>query len=94
MGFAPVPPPPRRPKITFRWAKQRVADKDGKRQYEQRVFWSVTAANGEVICSSSQGSRDKNDAMRSVCAATRNFIALGKQVMEDVTEGPGPKPQD
>lgn len=58
------------------------------------VNWRLVGANGEIMCQSTQGFRDKTDAVRSVEAVTSTLfgragpggLVLPRQV------GPGKKP--
>lgn len=56
------------------------------------VNWRLIGANGEILCQSTQGFRDKADARRSVC--TVGLALTGYHPTDDnVREvGPGRKP--
>lgn len=61
------------------------------------VNWRLVGANGEIMCESSQGFRDKTDAQRSVDSVCRVFGPVGAAWLESshatVREvGPGRKP--
>lgn len=79
----------RKPKIEYYWTNPQV-DRGGERV----VNWRLIGANGEVMCHSNQGFRDKTDARRSVEAVTSvlfgtagpNGLVLPRHV------GPGKKP--
>lgn len=85
----------RKPRIEYSWAWQRAADAPGG--YDYRVNWALLGGNGEHVCGSNQGARDKYDAYRSVQNAS---ILLGgnlsvRLALGDIREvGPGKKPQD
>lgn len=50
----------RKPRIEYYWVPHGPTD--------HRVNWRLVGANGEIMCQSTQGFRDKTDARRSVVA--------------------------
>lgn len=54
----------RKPKIEYYWSFDHVNPPDYK------VNWRLVGANGEIMCQSTQGFRDKTDAQRSVLAVS------------------------
>lgn len=93
MPITPVPtkaPRTRKPRIEYYWTSQWV--KCGS--YEQRVNWRLLGINGEVMCQSTQGFRDKTDAQRSVDAVRRVFWDDDGALEPGYREvGPGRKPE-
>lgn len=80
----------RKPKIEYYWSTHRVLE--GSRAV---VNWRLVGANGETMCQSMQGFRDKTDAQRSVEAVATAFAvkAPWQPVPDDLREvGPGRKP--
>lgn len=75
----------RKPKVEFYWFVSNVGYK---------VNWRLVGANGEIMCQSTQGFRDKTDAQRSVQDVAEIFgwdgLALDWLVRE---VGPGRKPK-
>lgn len=89
-----IPDAPAKPtgQVNYKWARQRVPNKNGNRAYEPRIVWSLSnAANGQVLASSNQGSRDITDARKTVQAAASAFGASSLGSLKEV--GPGPKPK-
>jgi uncharacterized protein YegP (UPF0339 family) len=86
----------RKPKIEYYWTP--VGFKTTKTaDIDYRVNWRLVGANGEVMCGSNQGFRDKTDAQRSVLQVTHVFEGLTPVIPLDgalnVREvGPGRKP--
>lgn len=68
----------RKPKIEYYWAGASVAN--------PVVNWRLVGANGEVMCQSTQGFRDKTDARRSVRAV---LCLLAYGLPDDGTQGIG-----
>ena len=67
-------------RIEYTWASQRVAEGTPgafalvnltglKWWYGYRVTWALYGANGEFVCGSNQGAKDKRDARRQVQTA-------------------------
>lgn len=77
----------RKPKIEYYWSLM------AHNGYEYFVNWRLVGANGEIMCSSSQGFRDKTDAQRSINDIGALFY--GEDFMgHDLKEvGPGRKPK-
>lgn len=81
----------RKPKIQYYWAKQWGTVGSPA---EHVVNWRLVGANGEIMCQSTQGFRDKTDARRSVLAVggalagvpAESLILCAREV------GPGRKP--
>ena len=55
----------------------------------QVVNWRLVGANGEVMCQSTQGFRDKTDALRSINACSELLYGIHEDVRR---VGPGRKP--
>lgn len=86
----------RKPKIEYYWSHQVDTKENGSHVREWRCNWRLVGVNGEIMCQSTQGFRDKTDARRSVDAVS---IALGgwsiddPDVLKNLREvGPGRKP--
>ena len=83
-----------KPKIVYSWRWQ--ADADAPSGHSHRVDWELVGGNGETVCQSNQGFRDKADAHR---AANNAAVLLGgnldsKIFYGDMREvGPGKKPE-
>lgn len=75
----------RKPKIEYYWSFHVIHD-------DYRVNWRLVGANGEIMCQSTQGFRDKTDAQRSVEAVSSllRADALYGPTLREV--GPGRKP--
>lgn len=66
----------RKPKIEYYWRQTRTAqpaEADEPVNVEHVVNWRLVGANGEIMCQSTQGFRDKTDARRSVYAVQDLF---------------------
>lgn len=84
----------RKPRIEYYWTPVH----SGGFLYGHDVNWRLIGANGEIMCHSTQGFRDKADARRAVDAVVFAFCGW-----DGVTElvrlghlrevGPGRKPQ-
>lgn len=92
----------RKPRVEFYWSPVTRAQesginpttKAGKRIVDHRVNWRLVGANGETMCSCTQGFRDKIDAMRSVAATIMTFVGYPAGTGDDLRfVGPGPKPK-
>ncbi|RZJ18696.1 MAG: hypothetical protein EOO54_15375 [Haliea sp.] len=98
----------RKPQIRYSWALQPCGaeDPDGFMRdgphglrYAWRVNWALIGGNGEIMCQSNQGHRDKTDARRSVETAATLLGGLMASVdaqieFGDLREvGPGRKPK-
>lgn len=84
----------RKPKIELYWTKDHniaSLDNDGPLHV---INWRLIGGNGEVMCQSTQGFRDKTDAMRSIDAVAHILFnyPLGLKSSARVT-GPGRKPK-
>lgn len=79
----------RKPKISYYWSHQPRAV---GLPLEWVVNWRLVGANGEVMCQSTQGFRDKTDARRSVDAVASVFFGVGDARHEVREVGPGRKP--
>lgn len=79
--------PARKPKIEYYWTNPQV-DRGGERV----VNWRLIGANGEVMCHSNQGFRDKTDAQRSVDAVLCALIGVAFTNHSCREVGPGRKP--
>lgn len=78
-----------KPKIEYYWSPL-----DGPGVcFGHRVNWRLVGANGETMCQSTQGHRDKTDAQRSVLAVLAAFGVIAENDSIGVREvGPGRKP--
>lgn len=89
----------RKPKIEYHWTWRMLRGPKGGQTKRidpdsYRVNWRLIGANGEVMCGSNRGFRDKTDAQRAVDAvastlfgrASPNGLLLPRHV------GPGKKP--
>lgn len=83
----------RKPKIELYWTP--VPHTEGGFAYF--VNWRLVGANGELMCSSNQGYRDKTDVLRSVRAVMYllaagadddGTVAIGVRIV-----GPGKRPE-
>lgn len=74
----------RKPRIEYYWTQLTPLS-------EHRVNWSLVGANGEIMCQSTQGFRDKTDAQRSVMAVF-DVLASGGCERGYREVGPGRKP--
>lgn len=79
-------PTPRKPKIEYTWTPVR------RRGFtaNHKVNWRLVGANGEIMCQSNQGFRDKADAQRSVQAVAAALQGGDPLPYREV--GPGRKP--
>lgn len=75
----------KKPKIEFYWYQSSIEP------YDHKVNWRLIGANGEIMCQSTQGFRDKTDAIRSVDAVAQALFShpLGSARIV----GPGRKPK-
>lgn len=81
----------RKPKIVYYWTLWRPAR---SKVVTPLVNWRLVGANGEVMCQSTQGFRDKTDAQRSV-EAVRDVMTVRWRDGHPVAPrevGPGRKP--
>jgi len=90
----------RKPKIGYYWTGRvlrgpkggltRPLDPDG-----WRVNWRLVGANGETMCQSSQGHRDKTDARRAVSAVHAALVGMigVDGFIQPREAGPGRKPK-
>lgn len=79
----------RKPRIEYYWSTQIVDVNAEVSETRHVINWHLVGANGEVMCQSTQGSRDKTDAIRSTTAVAGMFngdVDAIKHV------GPGKKP--
>lgn len=83
----------KKPKIELYWTKT-VTINEFPYPTEHFVNWRLVGANGEIMCQSTQGFRDKTDAMRSVdaCAAVLFNYPMGLKTSARIV-GPGGKPK-
>lgn len=85
----------RKPKIEYYWTQQVVAaimfkgEATPTKHGEPVVNWRMVGANGEVMCQSTQGFRDKTDAVRAVTTVAGMFNGDVDAIRH---VGPGPKP--
>lgn len=85
-------PRARKPKIEYYWTDVLT----GRRHIEEpKVNWRLVGANGEVMCQSTQGFRDKTDARRGVESVAEKLGGylewqLAHGTIREV--GPGKKP--
>lgn len=81
----------RKPKVEYYWA---LVPHGG---YEHFVNWRLVGANGEIMCQSTQGFRDKRDAQRSVRAVAEALVGAWAEVgaggLFAREVGPGRKPE-
>lgn len=93
----------RKPKIEYYWVTpMQVAGGTGEIGNPFRyvdgdpvVNWRLVGANGETMCQSTQGYRDKTDARRSIVAVLNALLGaqLGWSYLMAAREvGPGRKP--
>lgn len=86
MPITPVPvkaPRTRKPRIEYYWTDTKQGP---------RVNWRLLGINGEVMCQSTQGYRDKTDAQRSVDGVRWSLTPHpGDKPYREV--GPGRKPE-
>ena len=93
----------RKPCIEYYWSREVSGHTHDKGHPEPvtewRVNWRLKGANGEIMCQSTQGFRDKADAERSVLQVAHAFYNLGSYVPLDrgvldyfKHAGPGRKP--
>lgn len=88
----------RKPKIEYYWASEWQGGtlEAGTFRSEWVVNWRLVGANGETMCQSTQGFRDKTDAQRSVDAVAEllggdlDWAMDGGKLRE---VGPGRKPK-
>lgn len=88
----------RKPKIEYYWTWRMLRTPKGRQTKKVdpdswRVNWRLFGGNGELMCSSNQGYRDKTDAQRAVLAVATVLAQddgiTGVYVRE---VGPGKKP--
>ena len=82
----------RKPVVAYYWTMLPVAGAPvGTPQ--PRVNWRLVGGNGEIMCQSTQGFRNKSDARLSV---VRVVLALsgGANAGDFAETGPGPRPKD
>jgi hypothetical protein len=87
----------RKPKIVYYWVFTYPRDESGKIIEKPPVVnWRLVSANGETMCQSTQGFRDKTDARRSVLAVCDVLAGDNYNYALDCGEvrevGPGRKP--
>lgn len=75
----------RKPKIVYEWVWHGYTDRG-----EYKINWKLMGANGEIVCESRQGARDKTDAIRSVTTAAGLFNGDVDAINH---VGPGKKPE-
>lgn len=76
----------RKPKIEYYWVPS-VSSVTGS-----VVVWRLVGANGEIMCQSNQGFRDKADAQRSVMSVVRDLTGYPQFNIYAREVGPGRKP--
>lgn len=74
----------RKPKIEYYWQHREQFPNE-----EPVVNWRLVGANGEIVCQSTQGHRDKTDAKRAVQGVAGLFHGDVDQIKH---VGPGKKP--
>lgn len=83
----------RKAKIEFYWTPVGFTSKTSV-AIDYKVNWRLVGANGETMCQSTQGYRDKTDASRAVDAVTS--VLFGTLIDGVLTMprrvGPGKKP--
>lgn len=86
----------RKPRIEYYWTPVQKPFVDGKGSYtDQAVNWRLVGANGEIMCQSTQGFRDKADAQRAVDSVALRFggdMAFERAAGGLGETGPGRKP--
>lgn len=85
----------RKPKVEFYWTIRGNVGADVSKAYGV-VNWRLVGANGETMCQSTQGFRDKTDARRAVEAVAATLGGdlrweLERGYLREV--GPGRKPK-
>ena len=75
----------RKPKVEYYWAWRAGT-------LAPVVNWRLVGANGEIMCQSTQGFRDKADARRSVCAVGLTLTGYHPTDETFREVGPGRKP--
>ena len=83
----------RKPKIELYWVSytENLSNKPFTGQHV--VNWRLIGANGELMCSSNQGFRDKTDAIRSVESVANVLTGWGINEGFYRVVGPGRKPK-
>lgn len=97
----------RKPRLEHYWVKQRKPQAELQAELDanpnkpipvegQRVNWRLVGANGEIMCQSTQGYRDKTDSRRGfdavslVLAGSHRTSLVALKLLREV--GPGRKP--
>lgn len=87
----------RKARVEFYWTKDNniaSLDNDGPLHV---VNWRLVGANGEIMCQSTQGFRDKTDGMRSVNDVVEMFDGSPTWIFDTAQKirivGPGRKPK-
>ena len=75
----------RKPRIEYYWSANPWVDG----RIDPKVNWRLVGANGEIMCQSTQGFRDKIDAHRGTLAVAAVFCGDIDKVRQ---VGPGRKP--
>lgn len=80
----------RQAKIEMYWVK---FDERSPNGYDHHVNWRLVGANCEVMCQSTQGFRDKGDAVRSISSVIHALTGDATYAAENLKfVGPGRKP--
>lgn len=87
----------RKPKIVYYWTsnhKRMRVSGVVRVVSDHKVNWRLVGANGEVMCQSTQGFRDKRDARRSVEAVWSALLGMTQPdgMLMPRQVGPGMKP--
>lgn len=81
----------RKPRIEYYWTLRGHLPEDPE-PMTVRVNWRLVGANGEIMCQSTQGFRDKADARRSVMAVSDALQPSGNLDIWARETGPGRRP--
>lgn len=87
----------RKPKLMMMWVMQRVTTTLAgvtKASMQPRVNWKLVGANGETMCQSNQGFRDKTDAIRNLreCGKWLLYVDGVYPSLSPRVVGPGRRP--
>lgn len=87
----------RKPKIEYYWTWRMLCGPKGRQTKRidpdgWRVNWRLIGTNGELLCSSNQGFRDKADAARAVQGVMDALTGYNNLTLHPRAVGPGKKP--